>query len=73
MMQPDIPSPCIGICRIDKERQLCEGCLRTLDEIGCWGVMDAEQKLSVLQACLDRRQPNVAAARVAGDNDAEAS
>ena len=67
-MQPDIPSPCIGICRIDKERQLCEGCLRTLDEIGCWGVMGPDEKLTVLQACLDRRDPNT---RLAGDNEAE--
>lgn len=54
-MTPDIASPCCGICRIDQERQLCEGCLRTLDEIGRWGMMDNEGKRAVLDACLERQ------------------
>lgn len=54
-MTLDIASPCRGICRIDEERQLCEGCLRTLDEIGRWSRMDVAQKRAVLSACLQRQ------------------
>ena len=32
----DIPSPCIGVCRLDVARQVCEGCLRTTIEIARW-------------------------------------
>lgn len=57
-MRPElnIASPCRGICRIDEPTQLCEGCLRTIDEITRWSRMDSDQKLAVLTACLDRQQ-----------------
>ncbi|MBK4738305.1 DUF1289 domain-containing protein [Noviherbaspirillum pedocola] len=32
-----VPSPCIGICRMEEGTGLCSGCLRTIDEIACWG------------------------------------
>jgi hypothetical protein len=32
-----VPSPCIGICRMDAETGLCSGCLRTIEEIAAWG------------------------------------
>ncbi|WP_084356168.1 DUF1289 domain-containing protein [Novosphingobium lentum] len=32
---PPIPSPCTGICTIDRHG-LCRGCKRTLDEIAAW-------------------------------------
>jgi predicted Fe-S protein YdhL (DUF1289 family) len=35
--------------------ELCEGCLRTLDEIGAWDSMGAEEKWSVLDAVEERR------------------
>lgn len=72
-MYADIPSPCIGICRIDKDRQLCEGCLRTLDEIGCWGVMKPDEKLTVLHACLERRRMPDQQPQASGDNELDAS
>jgi predicted Fe-S protein YdhL (DUF1289 family) len=31
-----IPSPCIGVCRIDDASGLCFGCARTRDEIAIW-------------------------------------
>lgn len=34
---PIIPSPCVNICRMNRKRGWCEGCGRTLDEIGRWG------------------------------------
>jgi predicted Fe-S protein YdhL (DUF1289 family) len=35
-----IPSPCISVCRIEAGSGLCEGCLRTLDEIAAWSSLD---------------------------------
>lgn len=35
-----LPSPCIGICRIDSKTSLCEGCFRTIDEIAEWCAVD---------------------------------
>jgi predicted Fe-S protein YdhL (DUF1289 family) len=52
----NIMSPCRGVCRIDEPTQLCEGCLRTIDEITLWSRMDSDQKLAVLTACIDRQQ-----------------
>src|SRR5271168_4334099 len=38
-----IPSPCIGICRIDDHSGLCVGCARTRDEIAAWRQMPQEE------------------------------
>lgn len=44
------PSPCISICRMDAATGLCEGCLRTLDEIAHWSTMADADKRSVWRA-----------------------
>jgi hypothetical protein len=44
-----VPSPCINICRIDAASGLCEGCLRNLDEIATWSLLDDEEKRAVWQ------------------------
>mgnify|MGYP001373350429 CR=1 FL=1 len=35
----NVPSPCVSVCRMDAVSGLCEGCLRTLDEIACWSTL----------------------------------
>jgi predicted Fe-S protein YdhL (DUF1289 family) len=45
-----VASPCIGVCRIDAGTGLCEGCLRTLDEIAAWGVLDDDARRDVWAA-----------------------
>ena len=42
-----VPSPCISVCRMDMDVGLCEGCLRTLDEIAAWGRMTEDDKREV--------------------------
>ena len=42
-----VSSPCISICRMDEPTGWCEGCLRTLDEIALWSVLDDEDKRQV--------------------------
>lgn len=41
------PSPCISICRMDAVSGFCEGCMRTLEEIAAWGMMDNRGKRMV--------------------------
>ena len=40
-------SPCISVCRMDDATGWCEGCLRTLDEIAAWSVLDDAAKRAV--------------------------
>ncbi len=40
----NLPSPCISVCRMNEATGLCEGCWRTLDEIGQWGSADDPAK-----------------------------
>ncbi len=48
-------TPCIGVCRINA-RGLCEGCLRTLDEIARWSTLDDRQKRWIMDELLPHRQ-----------------
>ncbi len=50
-----IPSPCIDVCRMDANSGLCEGCLRTLDEIAGWAAATDDAKRLVLAAIAQRR------------------
>ncbi len=50
-----VPSPCISVCRIEPSSGLCEGCLRTLDEIAQWGSMSDRGRREVLHAIDTRR------------------
>ncbi len=43
----EVPSPCLSVCRMDPHSELCQGCLRTLDEITAWSRMDDEGKREV--------------------------
>ena len=46
----DVPSPCISVCRMDPASGLCEGCLRTIEEIAAWSGTDDATKRSVWRA-----------------------
>jgi predicted Fe-S protein YdhL (DUF1289 family) len=51
-----IPSPCVGVCRLDPHTGLCDGCLRTAAEIAAWpGASDAERVDIVLRLRVRRR------------------
>jgi predicted Fe-S protein YdhL (DUF1289 family) len=51
-----VPSPCIGVCRIDAASGLCAGCLRTLDEIAAWSTLDDASRRAVWDAIRRRAQ-----------------
>lgn len=50
-----VVSPCVNVCRMDAATGWCEGCLRTLDEIGAWSVLGDAGKHAVWAALAPRR------------------
>ncbi len=70
MSAAPISSPCINVCRMDDATGWCAGCLRTLDEIATWSLLDEAEKQTVVQALASRRmhgrRPDAAAPAVAG-------
>ena len=55
MTTEEVASPCINVCRMNPDTGLCEGCLRTLDEIAAWSGLSPEEKRSVLERLPARR------------------
>jgi uncharacterized protein len=51
-----LPSPCINICRMDPASGLCEGCLRTLDEIAQWSTASESRKQAIWQQLKQRAE-----------------
>lgn len=57
--QREVASPCIDICRMNAGTGLCDGCLRTIDEIAVWSSLNADAKSAVLRAVAARRDVSV--------------
>jgi predicted Fe-S protein YdhL (DUF1289 family) len=53
--QSDIASPCVKLCKIDKHSDLCQGCLRTIDEIIAWSKASRELKLEIWEKIEERK------------------
>lgn len=53
-MTDNVPSPCVGICCPD-ERDVCMGCLRTMEEITRWWDMNSDEKRQLLKILPSRR------------------
>ena len=65
---PGVPSPCISVCRMDAATALCVGCLRTIDEIAAWGMLDDDARRGVW-AEIARRRARIAVAEPVPDAD----
>ena len=57
---PDTPggpvaSPCINVCRMNATTGLCEGCLRTIEEIAGWSRYEDADKRAVWLRITQRR------------------
>lgn len=48
-------TPCIGVCTLDSAG-LCEGCLRTTDEICDWIDMSDKHRLHIMNVVLPERE-----------------
>lgn len=44
----EIESPCVQICVIHPETRLCAGCARSIDEIGGWSRMSADERRAIM-------------------------
>jgi predicted Fe-S protein YdhL (DUF1289 family) len=50
-----VQTPCIGVCTIN-DAGLCDGCLRTGDEIAGWLAMDDAQREHLMASVLPARE-----------------
>ena len=50
-----VPSPCINVCQVDGNDDLCIGCFRHIDEIRDWPILGAEEKRAILARCVARK------------------
>ena len=67
---PAISTPCTKICLIDRASGLCEGCGRTLLEIGRWPALNEAERKAIMKALgarLRRLRADVAARDAAAD------
>lgn len=55
---PDVPSPCVSVCVMTPQTGLCEGCLRSLKEIGEWSRFSDEAKREVWRRIGERARIN---------------
>lgn len=51
---PHVPSPCLSVCVMDPQSQVCAGCWRSLEEIGAWSRMPDEAKRQVWSSIQQR-------------------
>ena len=54
MSKIKIISPCIGVCELDVESNICVGCLRSVDEIANWPQLDNEKAMQIMEQIKDR-------------------
>jgi predicted Fe-S protein YdhL (DUF1289 family) len=52
--QPHVPSPCLSVCVMDPQSEVCAGCWRSLEEIGFWSRMSDDAKRLVWQRIQQR-------------------
>lgn len=46
-LQSPVPSPCINICKMVPDSGLCQGCMRTIDEIRAWRTASEDDKRAI--------------------------
>ena len=48
-------SPCINVCKLDPNSNLCEGCLRTSEEISNWSKYSDSKKKNIIAILKNRK------------------
>jgi uncharacterized protein len=58
LSQPSEPatSPCVGVCHLRAGTRLCDGCLRTVEEITEWSSATNDRRFEILAAVSSRKQ-----------------
>lgn len=44
----EIESPCVKLCVVHPEARICIGCYRSIDEIGGWSRMNAQERQGIM-------------------------
>lgn len=55
MSDSEPKSPCVSICVLD-DRDICQGCFRSAEEITDWFMCSNEEKQAILQRSSERRE-----------------
>jgi len=50
-------SPCISVCRLDPETQLCIGCGRTIAEIAAWPSLSDSERKAIMRRLIASQTP----------------
>ena len=48
-------SPCINVCKLNPKNNLCEGCLRTSEEISNWSKYSDNKKKNIISILKNRK------------------
>ena len=51
-----MPSPCISLCVMNPDTDLCQGCQRSIDEIIEWSTATEPRKRAIWLAIQERRR-----------------
>jgi hypothetical protein len=54
-MQQKIISPCVDVCKIDKQTGFCKGCYRTIREITNWSKLNYDAQKDLLKTLKVRK------------------
>jgi predicted Fe-S protein YdhL (DUF1289 family) len=52
-----IETPCVDVCTLDPARNVCIGCLRTIDEIVAWARFSDDERRRIMRELPDRKRP----------------
>ena len=68
----EVESPCVNICVVHPEAQICTGCYRTTNEIALWSGMTPDERGEIMaalpgRASMLRKRRGGRAARMARD------
>lgn len=58
-MSEFVESPCVGVCRMDPQADVCAGCFRTREEIAAWSGMTNEQRSQLNEVLAQRLAASV--------------
>jgi predicted Fe-S protein YdhL (DUF1289 family) len=59
-----VPSPCVSLCRMDRDSGMCRGCFRMIEEIVQWRNADDDFKRAVWMELGKRREAAALAPQV---------
>ena len=50
----EVDSPCVNICIVHPQANICTGCFRTIDEISSWSNMTESQRKRIIKELPNR-------------------